>query len=43
MRLSFIAEPKLDFGTGQHVDIRYGLMNYGPLDINSPMAPKRIK
>lgn len=43
MRSSFIIEPKLDFGTGQHVDIRYGLMNYGPLDINSPMAPKNIK
>src|SRR6266567_143778 len=43
MRPSFILEPKLDFGTGQHVDIRYGLMNYGPLDIGNPMAPKSIK
>lgn len=43
MNPSFILEPKLDFGTGQHVDIRYGLMNYGPLDITSPMAPKGIK
>lgn len=43
MRPLFITEPKLDFGTGQHVDIRFGLMNFNPLDITSPIAPKKIK
>lgn len=43
MKPSFIIEPKLDFGVGQHIDIRYGLMNYCPLDISSPVAPKKIK
>lgn len=43
MRPQLIIEPKLDFGTGQHVDIRYGLMNYHPLDITSNIAPRNIK
>lgn len=43
MKPSFIIEPKLDFGSGQHVDIRYGLMNYGPLDVTSKIAPRNIK
>lgn len=43
MRPHFIIEPMLDFGTGQHVDIRFGLMNFHPLDIASPVAPKNIK
>lgn len=43
MKPSFIIEPKLDFGSGQHIDIRYGLMNYGPLDVASNVAPKNIK
>lgn len=43
MRPNFITEPKLDFGTGQHVDIRFGLMNFHPLDVTNPVAPKNIK
>jgi len=43
MKISFITEPKLAFGNGQHVDIRFGLMNHGPLDVLSNAAPKSIK
>lgn len=43
MKSSFIPEPKLDFGKGQHVDIRYGLMNHCPLDVTSNISPKIIK
>jgi hypothetical protein len=42
MNLSFLEEPNLEFGAGQHVDIRFGIMNYGPLDFESPVAPKQI-
>lgn len=44
MRVQLIPEPELEFAAGgQHVDIRYGLMNHGPLDYASPTAPKRIR
>jgi hypothetical protein len=43
MKLDFIHEPELEFGTGRHVDIRFGLMNYGPLDRFESLAPKEIK
>lgn len=40
----FLGEPELEFGNGyRHIDIRFGLMNYGPLDVNSELAPKRIR
>lgn len=42
MNLSFLEEPELDFGAGQHIDIRFGIMNYGPLDSEAPIAPRRI-
>jgi hypothetical protein len=42
MNLSFLEEPNLEFGAGRHVDIRFGIMNYGPLDFESPLAPKQI-
>lgn len=38
-----LAEPELEFNGGKHIDIRYGLMNYGPFDQNLPTAPKEIK
>jgi hypothetical protein len=31
MNLSYLEEPNLEFGAGRHVDIRFGIMNYGPL------------
>src|SRR5882672_6172722 len=44
MKLSQLSEPPLEFGgAGHHVDIRFGLMNYGPLDATSPLAPKKIR
>lgn len=43
MKIEFLNEPELEFGAGRHVDIRFGLMNYGPLDFASSQAPKQIK
>jgi hypothetical protein len=42
MNLTFLEEPELEFGAGRHVDIRFGIMNYGPLDFNETLAPKGI-
>lgn len=43
MKIDFLQEPELEFGTGRHVDIRFGLMNYGPLDVEHELAPRRIR
>ena len=43
MRASFIQEPELEFGTSTHIDIRFGLLNDGPLDSSSPGGPKRVR
>lgn len=44
MKLSHLAEPPLEFGGAmRHVDIRFGLMDYGPFDSGMEGAPKRIK
>ena len=43
MKTDFFHEPELEFGTGRHIDIKFGLMNYGPYDFNNPVAPKKIK
>ena len=44
MRLFHIDEPELEFGGAQpHIDIRYGLRDYGPLDLNASHAPKSIR
>jgi hypothetical protein len=42
MKITPIDEPELEFGTGKHIDIRFGLRNYGPLDFNEQSAPKQI-
>jgi len=42
MQLSFLGEPELEFGSGKHIDIRFGLRDYGPLDVSSSLAPKTI-
>jgi hypothetical protein len=37
MKLEILDEPELEFGSGaRHVDIRFGLMDAGPLDVLSP-------
>ena len=43
MEIDFFEEPELEFGVGKHIDIRFGLMNYFPVDFNSPIAPKQIR
>lgn len=43
MKIDFFEEPELEFGAGQHVDIRYGIMNYGPVDFDHSLAPKSIR
>jgi len=42
MNISFLEEPELEFGAGRHVDIRFGIMNYGPLDFDSRVAPHDV-
>src|SRR5436309_9320759 len=43
MKVDFLQEPELEFGAGKHIDIRFGLMNYGPLDYERLLAPTQIK
>lgn len=44
MVISHIPEPNLEFGNGGlHVDIRFGLMDHGPQDIDQPRRPERIR
>lgn len=43
MRVEFLQEPELEFGSGRHIDIKFGLMEHGPLDFENPLAPKKIK
>lgn len=43
MKILRFDEPELQFGTSTHVDIRFGLMNYSPLDFDNDSAPKRIR
>lgn len=43
MKIDFLQEPELEFGVSRHIDIRFGLMNYGPLDYAHPLAPKEIR
>jgi hypothetical protein len=42
MRPFFIHEPELQFGQGRHLDIRFGISNYKPLDYRDALAPKAI-
>jgi hypothetical protein len=43
MNTEFFHEPELEFGIAKHIDMKFGLMNYGPLDFQVPTAPKKIK
>jgi len=43
MRADFIAEPDLEFGTNAHVDVRFGIATFGPLDVGTATAPKEIR
>ncbi len=44
MRIEHLPEPELEFANGnRHVDIRFGLMDFGPLDRGTVRAPGDIK
>jgi hypothetical protein len=43
MRLELLPEPDLEFGAGTHVDIRFGLRDYGPITSDVATAPKNIQ
>src|SRR5262245_7419485 len=44
MKIDFLSEPELEFAGGaRHIDIRFGLMNYGPLDAGLPASPKQVR
>jgi hypothetical protein len=42
MKPFFIQEPELQFGQDRHIDIRFGISNYKPLDYRENLAPKSI-
>ncbi len=44
MKIEFLPEPELEFGSGgRHIDIRFGMMHHKPLDYASASAPKEIQ
>lgn len=44
MNLSILEEPELEFGGGgRHVDIRFGIKDHGPFDLQAPKAPKEVR
>ena len=44
MTSDLLLEPELEFGGGlRHIDIRFGIMGYGPFDVGLDYAPKRIR
>jgi hypothetical protein len=43
MNIEILPEPELEFGSGKHVDIRFGLMRYKPFDFQDPRVPRDIK
>src|SRR5262249_503041 len=44
MNLSFINEPDLEFARGgYHIDVRYGITQFGPLDFSEPTAPVQLR
>jgi hypothetical protein len=43
MQAEFLEEPELEFGNGTHVDIRYGIRTFGPLDRGTTTAPQALR
>jgi len=44
MSSDLLLEPELEFGGAfRHIDIRFGIMGYGPFDATLDYAPKRIR
>lgn len=42
MQLHFIEEPELNFGTGNHIDIKFGIMNHNVLDFDKTSSARKI-
>jgi hypothetical protein len=42
MRAELLEEPELQFGSGRHVDPRFGLLELGPADGDAAAAPRTI-
>jgi len=42
MKIKYIDEPELEFGNSSHIDIKFGIMNYGVLDFDKEDAPRKI-
>ncbi len=44
MNLTILEEPELEFGGGgRHIDIRFGIRDYGPFDLQSQRSPKEVR
>ena len=43
MKIEHLAEPLLEFGTGQHVDVRFGIAQHWPRDREMGTAPREIR
>jgi hypothetical protein len=44
MKLSILEEPELEFGGGsRHLDIRFGIKDHGPFDLQLARAPKQVR
>ena len=44
MNLTILEEPELEFGAAnRHVDIRFGIRDYGPFDLQLSRAPKEVR
>lgn len=43
MRIDHIEEPELEFAAGRHIDIRFGIMNYGPHDLDPRAGARHVR
>lgn len=44
MKINFFDEPDLEFADGgTHIDVRFGITRYGPLDLGETKAPAQLK
>jgi hypothetical protein len=43
MKAGYLEEPALEFGGGSHIDIRRGLIEHGPFDIQEARRPRSIR
>ena len=43
MKVRHIDEPLLEFGSGRHIDVRFGIAQHGPFDVGHGTAPGNIR